>query len=454
MLPVQPRSKARTWLGAAVAVAVLLGLGLVSFPGTDQGTGSSGGPGRPMGAVSPPPPVDQAEATRTDAVTDLLDRRAKALVDHDEQAFLATLDPRADEAFVSTQRRLFQNLSGVPLDEWRYRLRPDDALDVADLPDRFTSSPSDELWAPAVDLRYALRGADVTSTERPMGYLFARHGDEWYLRSDTALDSLGRRTWRGPWDFAPCVVTATEHGIVLSHPGSQPMVDRLVRELDPAVQAVSELWPTKWSRRVAVLLPDSPGEMRALVGPDFPVESVVAVAVADRVDNVSRAVSGQRVVLSPTGVRGLSIASLRIVLRHEITHVAARADTVDGSPTWLLEGFADYVGYRDSGVNLDEGAPDLARQVRQDGPPAALPEDRAFRARGSDIDLAYQQSWSLARYVADTFGEKSLIAMYRELAAAGAVSATETDRMLRDVLGVDRAELVRGWQSYLRKALK
>jgi hypothetical protein len=287
-----------------------------------------------------------------------------------------------------------------------------------------------------------------------MGFLFARHGDAWYLRSDTALDNLGRRTWRGPWDFAPCVVTTTEHGIVLSHPGSQPMVDRLVRELDPSVRAVSALWPTPWSRRVALLLPDSPGEMRALVGPDFPVESVVAVAVADRVDNKTRTVAGQRVVLSPNGVRGLSIASLRIVLRHEITHLAARADTVDGSPTWLLEGFADWVGYRDSGVTLAEGAPDLAKQVREDGPPAGLPEDRAFRSGGADLDLAYQQSWSLARYVAETHGEGTLIAMYRELAAAGPVSATETDRMLRDVLGVDRAELVRGWRSYLEKALK
>ena len=444
----------RTWLGAAVATAALAGLALVSFPGTDQDPGPSGGPGRPMGAVSPAPPVDDADDTRTDAVTDLLNRRAKALLDHDEQAFLATLDPRADDAFVSTQRRLFQNLTGVPFDEWSYRLRPDEAFDVTGLPDQFTSSPSDELWAPAVDLRYALRGGDVIPTERPMGYLFARHGDEWYLRSDTALDSQGRRTWRGPWDFAPCMVTTTEHGIVLSHPGSRPMVDRLVRELDPSVQAVGELWPTEWSQRVTLMLPDSPGEMRALVGPDFPVESVVAVAVADRVDNASREVAGQRVVLSPSGVRSLSIASLRVVLRHEITHLAARADTVDGSPTWLLEGFADYVGYRDSGVTLAEGATDLAKQVREDGLPAALPEDRAFRSRGADLDLAYQQSWSLARYVADTHGERSLIAMYRELAAAGAVSASETDKMLRDVLGVDRAGLVRGWQSYLRKALK
>jgi hypothetical protein len=435
-----------------VAVAVLGGLALVSFPQATQDTGPGAGPGRPMGALSPAPKVD--DATRTDAVTDLLDRRAQALLARDEQAFLATIEPRADEAFVSTQRRLFENLAGVPFAEWSYRLRPDDALDVTELPDRVTASPSDELWAPAVDLRYALAGGDVIPTDRAMGYLFARHGDAWYLRSDTALDTLGRRTWRGPWDFAPCLVTPTEHGIVLSHPGNQPMVDRLVRELDTSVESVSALWPTRWSQRVVMVLPDTPGEMRALVGPDFPVESVVAVAVADRVDNKTRTVAGQRVVLSPSGVRALSIASLRVVLRHEITHLAARADTVDGAPTWLLEGFADYVGYRDSGVTLAEGAPDLAKRVRQNGPPAALPEDRAFRSGGAELDLAYQESWSLARYVADEYGEETLIEMYRELAAAGAVSASETDEMLRDVLGGDRAALVAGWQSYLRGALK
>lgn len=450
----QRRAEFRTWLGAAVVVAVLGGLALVSLPTAEPARGPSAGPGQPMGAVSPAPPVDQADATRTNAVTDLLRRRALAVANRDEPAFLATLDPQADETFLSNQRRLFENLAGVPFDEWSYRLRPEDALDVTELPDRTTAAPSDELWAPAVDLRYALRGGDVIATDRPMGYLFARHGDAWYLRSDNALDTLGRRTWRGPWDFAPSVVTTTEHGIVLSHPGSQPMVDRLVRELDSSVQAVSALWPTKWSQRVALMLPDSPGEMRALVGPDFPVESVVAVAVADRVDNATRTVAGQRVVLSPSGVRALSIASLRVVLRHEITHLAARADTVDGSPTWLLEGFADYVGYRDSGVTLAEGAPDLAKRVRQGDGPTALPEDRAFRSRGPDLDLAYQQSWSLARYVADHWGEKTLIEMYRVLAAAGPASASETDDMLREVLGSDRAALVEGWQSYLREALK
>lgn len=446
MLPVQPRARFRTWLGAAVAVAVLGGLAVVAVPHPAPEQTTTGGPGRPMGAVSPAPHDSRAEV-----VTALLSRRAKAIQAHDEQSFMATLDPKADQAFLSAQRRLFTNLAGVPFDAWSYRLHADDTLDVRRMA---AQNPADELWAPAVDLRYALRGADVIPTDRPMGYLFARHGDAWYLTSDTALDPLGRRTWRGPWDFAPCVVSTTQHGIVLSHPGSEPMVDRLVRELDSSVQAVSAVWPASWSRRVALMLPDTPGEMRALVGPDFPVESVVAVAVADRVVNKTRTVAGQRVVLSPSGIRALSVASLRIVLRHEITHLAARADTVDGSPTWLLEGFADYVGYRDSGVTLAEGAPALAKKVRQDGPPTALPEDRAFRSRGSELDLAYQQSWTLSRYIADHWGEPTLIAVYRKLAGAGPVSASETDEMLDEVLGVDRGGLVAGWQSYLREALK
>lgn len=446
------RASLRTWLGAAVAAVILSGLVLVAVPGQNPFP-SAPGPGQPMGAVSPPPPVDQADATRTEAITDLLDRRARAVLERDEQAFLATIDPAADEPFRTTQLRLFANLADVPFAEWSYELHPDDDLDITELPEEVAGDAA-ELWAPAVDLRYALRGGDVTPTSRAMGYLFAQHDGAWYLHSDNALDQLGRHTWRGPWDFGPGQVTPTDHGIVLSHPGNEPMVERLVRELDPSVRAVRDFWPTSWSERVVLVLPDSPGEMRALVGPDFPVDSVVAVAVADRVDNATRTVTGQRVVLSPNGVRALSIPSLRVVLRHEITHLAARADTVDGSPTWLLEGFADYVGYRDSDVTLEEGAPDLAKQVRDEGPPTSLPEDRAFRTSGSDLDQAYQQSWSLARYVADRYGENTLVELYRTLAAVGSTSARKTDDLLRDVLGVNRAELVSGWRDYLRDALK
>jgi Peptidase of plants and bacteria len=428
---------------------ILGGLTLLAIP--DSGPfPATPGPGQPLGA---PAPAEEADRSRTQAVTDLLERRAAAIREHDEKAFLATLDPAADKIFLGNQRRLFQNLAKVPFTTWTYELRAEEALDTDDLPQEVAAG-ADELWAPAVDLRYALRGGDVTPTDRGMGYLFARHDGRWYLRSDNALDRLGRHTWRGPWDFGPCQVAATRHGIVLSHPRNEQMVNRLVSELDPSVRAVGDIWPGSWSERVVLMLPDSPAEMKALVGPDFPIQSVVAVSIADRVDNASRTVTGQRVVLSPQGVRALSSTSLRVVLRHEITHLAARAETVDGSPTWLLEGFADYVGYRESGLSLAEGAPDLAEQVREEGPPTALPEDRAFRSSGEDLDRAYQQSWSLSKYVAERYGEDTLVELYHKLATVGPASARETDDLLREVLGVNRAKLVGGWRDYLRTALQ
>ncbi|MCP2268955.1 peptidase MA family metallohydrolase [Actinokineospora diospyrosa] len=449
------RARVRAWLSAAVAVLALAGVVVAGLPQPRPAEPPGQvGQAQPMGAIPPPTESERtAAAERSAAVTDLLRRRAEALVNRDEAGFVATLDPQAEQVFLDEQLALFANLADIPFDTWSYLLRPDDTLDLTTLPTP-AADPTAELWAPAVELKYALRGIDLIPTTRTMGYLFARRGDTWYLRSDSALTDLGRRSWRGPWDFGPCVVTPTATGVVVAHRGSQPMVDRLVRELDSSVAAVTEVWGDQWPQRVALILPDSPAEMRALVGPDFPVESVVAVAIADRVDTARHTATGQRVVLSPTGSRALSVTSLRVVLRHEITHVAARAATVDGSPMWLLEGFADYVGYRDSGITLAQGAPDLARRVRESGPPAALPEDRDFRARDRTLDLAYQQAWSIARFLADRFGEPKLVELYRELAGAGPISASDTDDLLRGVIGVDRAGLLKQWQSYLRATLR
>ncbi|CRK55703.1 FIG00865966: hypothetical protein [Alloactinosynnema sp. L-07] len=440
------RARVRAWLSAAVAVIALAAMALITLPSSQVVPQRPPSQGQPLGAVEPAAPVG-TDPDRTDAITTLLAARADAILRRDEAAFLAGLDPQADPAFLESQRALFANLAGVPFDHWSYVLNHDDSLDVSGL------AGGAELWAPAVDLRYALGGIDATPTSRAMGYLFVHRAGAWYLRSDTDLADIGRRTWRGPWDFGPCLVTTTARGLVLAHPGSQPMVDRLVRELDPAVEAVSKVWGGEWSGRVALLLPDGAAEMRALVGPDFPVESVVAVATADRVDTAKRATTGQRVILSPMGARALSIASLRVVLRHEITHVAARSVTVDGSPMWLLEGFSDYVGYRDSGIGLLQGAPDLARQVQESGPPTALPEDRAFRGKDKELDLAYQQAWSIARFVADRYGEARLVTLYRQLGGAGPMSAGDTDDLLRRVLDLDRAGLLREWRTYLQETI-
>jgi hypothetical protein len=235
----------------------------------------------------------------------------------------------------------------------------------------------------------------------------------------------------------------------LAHPDEKDLATKISRELDSDVAAVSAVWDQPWPRQVAVLVPDSEDELKAFVGPEFAVDSIAAVAVADRVDNGNHTAVGQRVVLNPDNADKMPTASLRVVLRHEMTHIAARGYTVDGTAMWMLEGFANYVGYRDSGIPMGVAAADVADLARDGTPPTDLPANGDFAAGGDKINLAYDEAWTLTSFIADTFGQHSLVTLY--LRIAGGKPDAPVDQALHDVLGVDKAGLVAGWQDYLRR---
>lgn len=468
-------SGSRGWWTAVAAVAVLVGVAVTSAP-------SSGVPTPVVPLVPAERPLPPAEprgaaallvARRTADVEELLRRRADAIRRHDLAEFLDGIDPATDPRFRTAQRTMFDNLGTGPTDDmmrpelreraagtpdgttgvafavWDYELIPGE---VAAVPDpRSLPSMPDELWAPAVRLRYALAGADVVPTTRPMGYLFARRGSRWYLASDDQLAERDRATWRGPWDFAPCQESRTASGVVLSHPGGEAVAKRVAGALDGAVRAVTAVWGPDWPQQVAVVQPATLPELRVAVGSRFASDEIAGVTVADRVDRTAHRVEGARVVLNPDTTADLSDAALGVVLRHEITHVAARASTMDGSPMWLLEGFADYVGYRSSGYTVRQAAPNLARLVAAGGPPAALPSNTDFQSTGSNLDLAYQLSWSVSLFVADRAGEPALVALYRRLAAEGPATDASVDAALRSVLGIDRRTFLTDWRTYLRR---
>ncbi|MGI8311179.1 basic secretory protein-like protein [Saccharopolyspora hattusasensis] len=428
MRPVPAPGTYRGWLAAAAAGAVLAGVSLLSLPSPElprsapvQVSGRAG-----FTVATSPPEV---------AVRRLLEQRATAVRSGDESAFAATVDPKSPPDFQRRQHELFRNLATIPVTEWAYQL--DGATG-----DRPPVPEADETWAPRVVLRYALTDVDIVPTQRPLGYVFARRGGSWYLAGDEGAHG---NAWRGPWDFGLCQVRRTATGMVIGH-RRQP-VERVARQLDAAVADVTRIWGSGWSQRVGVVLPESREELRSLVGPEFAVDEIAAVAVADRVDVAARRVEGPRVVLNPKAASELSDTALRVVLRHEITHTAARTDTVDGAPMWMLEGFADYVGYRGSGVAPKYIAPDLVRQLRETGLPAKLPDDGDFHQGGRRLDLAYQQSWSVVRHLAERLGERRLVDLYRRVAASN--SPTTVDKALRETTGLTKDQLVADWRADL-----
>ncbi|PTR32165.1 hypothetical protein C8K36_1011216 [Rhodococcus sp. OK519] len=427
-------------------MAVALVLTLTAFDHADNE------PDAPVGAAPVANPYEDARRAGAQA---LLDSWATAVRTGDTDALPALFDAQAERGFLDAEIRRANNAAGVPFGEFAYDIGSEPETPVP-------TSTADELgasdlWAPTVYLRYSIAGADAQSTRKPVALLLARRGDEWKLVGDSGVTGSDRETWRGPWDFGPVMTRRVdgEEGrpsFVLGPASQAQMIDLLAGELADAVSHVTDVWGQDWSRRAVVMVAGSQEEFSSLVGSDHSGVDIAAVAVSDAVDRRSRTASGQRIVFSPESVGRLTDLTRVSVLRHELTHVAARPATEDGSPMWMLEGYADYAGYRGIEAEFGQLAPTLAAEVARVGAPTALPVDRDFRAGGDTARRAYESAWSIATFVAAEYGEDRLGALYRDL-ARGPVPEAELDRRIQGVLGVGTADLVHDWGVWVKEQL-
>ncbi|MFC0453457.1 peptidase MA family metallohydrolase [Rhodococcus jostii] len=434
-----PRRQARPWELAALAglvLAVVVALALTGFSHTDHGDDGAA----------------RADATsRATAVRALLDTWASAVRTNDAAELSGLMDPAAAPGFLAAETRRAGNVAGVEFSDWGY--------EIAEGPETVVPSSlvdalgADDVWAPAVQLRYAIAGADESPTRKPVALVVARRGDRWTLVSDSATVDGEQRTWRGPWDFGPVVSRRVDIGdgrtsVVLGHPENAAMVDRLAEELPAAVVNATQLWGSGWAGRALVWVAGSQDEFTALVGPNHDGRDIAAVAISDAVDPDAAAVSGQRIVFSPASAQRLTDVTRRAILRHELIHVAARADTVDRSPMWILEGYAEYAAYRGTGEPERQIAPALTAQVGAEGAPAAFPDDTDFSGYGERGSVAYETAWSINAFVAEEYGESRLTQLYRTL-AVGESDPDTVDGRLSDVLGVDAEQFRDRWTDWV-----
>ncbi len=117
--------------------------------------------------------------------------------------------------------------------------------------------------------------------------------------------------------------------------------------------------------------------------PDRRSRETSAAAVTDGIDSGTGRPYGQRLVLDPTPLAALSTVGERIVLTHEITHLATAAATADITPRWLVEGFAEYVANLHTGQPVATAAARTAgRRARRAGPRGPAVGRRVRRQRG------------------------------------------------------------------------
>jgi hypothetical protein len=206
---------------------------------------------------------------------------------------------------------------------------------------------------------------------------------------------------------------------------------------------------------VVLLVPGSIEAMAGLLGADADAGSYRGIAaVTTGETGRPGAAPADRVIVNPDAYDVLGDFGQRIVLTHETTHVATRRATSAATPTWLSEGFADWVAYRRQHRTAGEIAPELQRAVRAGDLPAALPADQDFSFGGEADGLAraYEGGWLACELIAGHWGERRLTEFYRAVGAHGQRDGA-VEKAMNDVLSTTPEDFTVRWRDYLRRRL-
>ncbi|MFB6554037.1 hypothetical protein [Streptomyces sp. NPDC056405] len=353
----------------------------------------------------------------------VLDRRAEAVLDHDRAAYTRTGTGAG-----------FDNLREVPLAAWSYRVTGVDRTG-----DTATAD---------VELRYRIEGHDRGPVTTGRTVRLSREGADrrWSVDSDRPAKQSGQQ----PWDQGAVEVVRGTHSLVLGVGQSTGVLRGYADLADRAVPAVSDAWEGDWARRVVVLVPKSLEGMAGLLG--SPASSYRGIAAVTTGETGGREQApADRIIVNPDAYGLLGSLGKQVVLTHETTHVATRADTTAATPLWLSEGYADWVGYRDGDRAPADAAPEMAGAVAEGRVPASLPtdEDFGFTADADELARAYEGGWLACRMIADQWGEDRLDAFYRAVGAHEKRAGAVEDAM-NEVLAVTPEEFTARWREYLR----
>jgi hypothetical protein len=225
-------------------------------------------------------------------------------------------------------------------------------------------------------------------------------------------------------------------------------------EVTAGIPRVNSVWGRDWAQRAVVLVPGTQRELSLIVEDYGDLDQIAAVATAEvQLDTNRPNPVGDRIGINPANWPELSPLGRRIVLTHELAHVASRAATSGSIPTWLAEGFADYLGYLDTGVPTTFIAQDLAADVRSGDAPRTLPGEALFDGSSEKLSSAYEGAWMACTLLVQRYGEKALVRFYRAVGRLSLQPKAAVGAVLQRMFDTSLREFTADWRSFVRAQL-
>jgi hypothetical protein len=290
-------------------------------------------------------------------------------------------------------------------------------------------------WAAAVDIGYRIPGYDPSATRMETSFVFDT------VDGQARIAAVGGHGARAPsWLLGPLSVVRTSRTLVLA-------TDRFdARTFGPlARHAVSDVEKvlTRWRGPLVVEVPASEQQLDSMLhAPQRQYANIAAVTTT--VNGTVVPGTPVHVFVNPSVWATLKPKGAQVVLSHEATHVATKAAFAD-MPTWLLEGFADYVALDHAGVGVQVAAKQILARIRKDGPPRHLPSASDLSPTANGLGATYEEAWLACRFIAQRYGERQLVRFYFAVDASHSTALA-----FRTVLGTTQPAFVHAWRVDLR----
>jgi hypothetical protein len=458
-------------LAAAVAVVVGLDTGAVPLP-YSAATGPFADGAAHGGTTARATPGDAVLAgvkARDASIQAAVTTMNSAYAAGDEPQFLSVVDA-VDAALVGRIRQIYRNLrligySGVRF-EWR-----DGA--VRALPSGSPNADPNATVAPVLaplTVRTQVTGFDPKPAAVELGLTFAVRSGRWLVVGDADTGADVRASAAEPWMVAPVTVVRRAHVLVIGDAAKKAAVERLATRLETEVATVRGVWKvSSWNGKVVAYASTN----RRFLNVHFKGQEATGKKTAEAVfdakvtmlstsaDGGSAPPAAARMIVTPY-LLGQDTAESRAVLRHELTHVAFAFVVRDGTPSWLIEGSAEYTAYRTGGARVDgvgalakRGLPEQTwTELRRGTWKPTLVADPAtfYEGSGKRVSAAYTTAWLTCLYIADRFGERSLTKLYSAAAAATSDNPDVVEAaILVGVLKTGRGPLLSGVRSYAKR---
>ncbi len=378
-------------------------------------------------AVKPPEASRDSSGVRGEAAQRALDRLRSALADGSRQDVI----DQAAEPSRESLGWVYDNTAALRVTGLTMRY-----VDEATGPDEGQRARfGKDAWVGTVDVTYAYAGFDQDPARIETEVVFVPDG------SGARIGAFGGADARTPlWLVNRLSVVRTARTLLLVSGDSAARYPAL---LSRAVRQVNRVL-TDWTGPVVVEVPESRGQLDAVLQA-APGQYDNIAAVTTTADGSLAPGAPVRIFINPTVFDKLKDRGAQVVISHETTHVAVDAPFAS-MPTWLLEGFADYVALAHAGVPVSLAAGQILRRIRAKGLPDRLPTTADLDPAATGLGATYEEAWLACRFLASKYGEAKLVAFYGSV--NGGASAAEA---FRSALGTDQTAFVAAWRRDLAR---